>query len=520
MSEQPFPQRFQPQPPRADGVTEAERYLKRLCDKTFLSLWSHAGIFRDQGKSGSGDGKELCDLLVVFENHVIIFSDKDCKFPNKGDLGLDWSRWFRRAVENSARQIWGAERWIREQPDRLFLDRACTQKFPIDLPAPHQIKFYRVVVAHDVVDRCRAELGGSGSLRLRPDIVGSRHTDTKADVVPFAIGQLDPAKGYVHVLDDTSLDIVLTARDTITDLVDYLSKKESLIENGKLAFAAGEEDLLAYYLKCLNPDDEHDFVIPPPYTTLVAEEGEWERFSSSPERLSQLRADEVSYLWDHLIEKFTFHFMTGTSAFCSNPTYEDQERLFRFFAKESRFRRRMLSSELLGAFEKGKRADHLLRLSPPQKPGQPYYVFLTLKPDLHFLESAERYREARLGYLQCVCMVVRLVHKDAADIVGVAIEPMGKRGELRSEDAIYFDAREWTEEMEAKAKELQAKLKILTNTTEYRRSYQEYPEQSLPSAPRLITPATPREMQSLRNSLCPCGSGLKYKKCCMRYQRL
>ena len=220
------------------------------------------------------------------------------------------------------------------------------------------------------------------------------------------------------------------ARDTITDFVNYLSKKESLIESGKLAFAAGEEDLLAYYLSCLNPDDEHDFLIPPPYTALIAEEGEWERFSSSPERLSQFQADEVSYLWDHLIEKFTFHFMTGTSAFCSDPTYANLERLLRFFAKESRFRRRMLSSALLGAFEKGKQADRLLRVSPPQNPGQPYYVFLTLKPDIPVFESAERYREIRLAYLQCVCKVVRLVHKDAADIVGFAIEPMGKPGEF------------------------------------------------------------------------------------------
>ena len=187
MGEQPFPQRFQPQPP-GHGVTDAERYLKKLCDKTFLSLWSHAGIFRDQGKSGPGDGKELCDLLVVFDNHVIIFSDKDCRFPNKGNLALDWSRWFRRAVDDSARQIWGAERWIREHPDRLFFDRACTQKFPIDLPPPNQVKFHRVVVAHDASVRCRAELGGSGSLILRPDIVGSQHTDTKADVVPFPLG--------------------------------------------------------------------------------------------------------------------------------------------------------------------------------------------------------------------------------------------------------------------------------------------------------------------------------------------
>jgi hypothetical protein len=60
-----------------------------------------------------GVGKELCDLLVVFEDTIIIFSDKDCVFPNTGDLNIDWPRWFKHAVLKSAKQVWGAERWIR-----------------------------------------------------------------------------------------------------------------------------------------------------------------------------------------------------------------------------------------------------------------------------------------------------------------------------------------------------------------------------------------------------------------------
>lgn len=61
---------------RADGITASERYLKKLCDRTFLSLWSYPNVYRDQSGASKGEGKEVCDLLVVFENHVIIFSDK------------------------------------------------------------------------------------------------------------------------------------------------------------------------------------------------------------------------------------------------------------------------------------------------------------------------------------------------------------------------------------------------------------------------------------------------------------
>ena len=63
---------------KAKGATLAEEYLGRLCGRTFLSLWSYLGVHRDKGIKNGGDGKEVCDLLVVFDNHIIIFSDKDC----------------------------------------------------------------------------------------------------------------------------------------------------------------------------------------------------------------------------------------------------------------------------------------------------------------------------------------------------------------------------------------------------------------------------------------------------------
>src|SRR6266568_2140546 len=97
---------------RESGVTASERYLGNLCRKSFLSLWSHSNLFTNKGvNEKGGDGKELCDLLVVFEDHIIIFSDKSCNFPDTGDVWLDWSRWYRRSIEKSADQIFGAERW-------------------------------------------------------------------------------------------------------------------------------------------------------------------------------------------------------------------------------------------------------------------------------------------------------------------------------------------------------------------------------------------------------------------------
>lgn len=159
---------------RSEGVTPSERYLKTLCDRTFLSLWSYSGAFRDQGEGralGKGDGKEVSDLLVVFENHVIIFSDKHIRFDNTDSIEVSWGRWFKKAVLKSAQQVWGAERWIRQFPNRLFLDKRCSIPFPIILPDPANTIFHRIVVAHDASRVCREHMGGSGSLMLESYVI-------------------------------------------------------------------------------------------------------------------------------------------------------------------------------------------------------------------------------------------------------------------------------------------------------------------------------------------------------------
>ena len=74
---------------KQEGVTDSERRLSRLCHWSFLSLWSYPGVFRDQGNKAGCDGKEICDLLVVCGEDILIFSDKDCHFPNTGTIDLD-----------------------------------------------------------------------------------------------------------------------------------------------------------------------------------------------------------------------------------------------------------------------------------------------------------------------------------------------------------------------------------------------------------------------------------------------
>jgi hypothetical protein len=72
---------------KSSGTTPTEEYLAKICEKTFLSLWSYPNLYKPEGrKNGKGVGTEICDLLVVFGNHVIIFSDKGASFNTNIDI--------------------------------------------------------------------------------------------------------------------------------------------------------------------------------------------------------------------------------------------------------------------------------------------------------------------------------------------------------------------------------------------------------------------------------------------------
>lgn len=480
---------------KSDGVTPAERYLKRLCDRTFLSLWSYPGIYRDRGK-------EVCDLLVVFENHIIIFSDKDCAFPNTGDIDLDWSRWFRNAIVKSAEQIWGAERWIRKYPDRLFLDKKCKQPFPIPLPDPSGAQFHRILVAHGVSHRCREELGGSGSLMLDSTLVGSKHTsERKAGGIPFTIGHIDPAKGYIHVLDDTSLNILLTTLDTITDFVSYLSKKERIMCNSEQhIFAAGEEELLAVYHRKLNKEGQHDFLFDPNLQAITITEGHWQEFIHSRERKAQVKADKISYFWDALIENFSTSFFSNNQNPSAHLTLTEHEKIMRFLARESRTRRRLLAKSFLSLIEKTPKSCRATRVMLSTNPKEPYYVFLLL-PKLDSVEY-EEYRAVRGQHLYDCCTIAKIEYPDALEIVGLATEAGIEYSS--SFDAVYLDARNWTADDIAEGESVQQQLSVIRGGKKeaFAGSENEFPIDKMQKSRRIG-----------RNELCPCGSGKKYKKC-------
>lgn len=490
------------------GVTQSEAYLGRLSLRSFLSLWSFPNLYRDQGKKGKGHGKELCDLLVVFGDDVLIFSDKEVLFPDSGDIIKDWSRWFSRAIKKSAEQIWGAERWIKEFPQRIFLDRECTKKFPLSIPSKKTIKIHRIVVAHGVSSRCKQYFGGgSGSLILTPSLVGDEHTEGKGGVVfPFSVGTIDPQKGLVHVLDDTSLEVLMSALDTISDFVEYLRKKEEFIQANKLASAPGEEELLAIYLGAINQQSQHDFVLPQEFEHLLLTEGIWKEFSQSDIRRKQIEHNSISYWWDGLIEQLSSHVIDGTQYWPEMADMEVQEKMMRLLAREPRWIRRHLATWFLQLKAKttiDQTAARVFRHGTYQ--GRFFLFFLM---PLEKNQDKSEYRKLRLERIDEYAAAIKDKFPDVEELICVATETGFSR--IHSFDTLAYSFAGWTEEDRASAHNIRMELGLLQDVTEQRVTATEYPQAD---ADHPGVEITEMMVKNYGNMPCPCGSGKHFSAC-------
>lgn len=417
----------------AGGFTASERYLARLCERSFLSLWSHPNLFR-------APNKELCDLLVVFGEHVIVFSDKSCVFK-PGEHG--WSRWYRSAITDSASQLQRAAAWLRSHRGRVFMDVRCAVQFPFELP-PNP-KLHLIAVALGAADACRDHFGGgSGSLVVEPGTDGTE---------PFTIGDIDPNRPFVHVLDETSLDLVMRELDTIDDLVRYLSAKEAFVRSGQLISAAGEEELLAYFLQRTDETGRHGFIFDGNPTEVVLDEL-WRDFIKRPEYRAKKKADEISYVWDGMIESVAKCAAEGRLVAGNELPLQYHERGLRLLAAEPRVARRGLAKSLRDVFARSDKQDLYARHVTPNDHRAHGYVLLTVKRRREFGTEA-RYREFRQRTLLHYCETVKLREPDLSTIVGLGFG--AQSDDDGSIDMVMRTFEGWTEEDARRADEVRKK---------------------------------------------------------------
>jgi hypothetical protein len=444
------------------GFTKSERFLAELCERTFLSLWSHPNLFRARNR-------ELTDLAVIFGQDVVLFSDKSCECKD-GKHG--WSRWYRRAILESAHQLHRAAAWINAHPTEIYMDVRCERRFPFTLPANPIV--HLVAVATGARDAAIRHGQGDG-LAFVSDTDGSE---------PFVVGDLDRTKDFVHIFDDVSLSVVLSERDTVADFVSYLSKRAAFLR-GRVVGADSELALLAYYLRTMGDAAAHDFAMTKDgeAATHVLVDGNWAEFLASDVYKRKREADTPSYAWDRMIASIAGHADRGTLVSGQERGLDGIEADLRVLASENRFSRRWLSTMLLdmrrmSAHEpENVRARTVISRLHPERG----YVFLSVKRD-----GLEDYRRSRRTIVAAHTEFAKLRREDFREIVGIGVAPDGDPDDSVDMVTRVFD--KWTDEDRVRAEEMLAKTNWSRDTADLETRWRavEYPQPT----PRTIAKQT------------------------------
>jgi len=477
---------------KSQGITPTEKRLSEICDSTFLKLWSYPNPFND-------DGKELCDLLAVFDNHVFIFFDRESRpFDNpENDVLVAWERWERAVIEKQINTASGAEKYILSKRP-IYLDAKRTIPFPLNIPS-NDIHIHKIIIANGAYEACK-----SFSVNNIYGSLGISYTNNPFPrKAPFMV-QLDKTNP-VHVFDGFNLGIILGELDTFYDFTSYISAKEKAIHKYGLLSYCGEEDLLAHYYYNFDDDDKSHFIgtKDKKINGISIGEGEWKEFQESkPYKLKKL-ADKDSYLWDDLLQITCQNALDGT--LLGDGDIFNRPSAIQEMAKEPRFSRRALAEHMIKSIKDfpdnmGPIARNI-SFMPSFYKGKAY-VFLQLKHD-NIEDYENKYRPVRREMLSIACGAAKIRFPHLKKVIGIAIDAP-KFCERNSEDFALLDCENWTEKDQSYFEEGN-KLLNFFNTDNIKMTVKT--AQNFPDPTR-----KPRKIG--RNEKCPCGSGKKFKRCC------
>lgn len=437
---------------KSQGLTPSEEILSDLCDKSFLSFWTYPNLYRKAGK-------ELADLIVVFGNDILIFSDKSIAYPTTDNPNLNWSRWFRAAIKESAEQVWKAEQCIRKNPHQIFLDAKASEPLPLLLPAIADMRFHGICVVSGASERCQ-ELTGRPTLSLNLEIVDAE--------TPFSIGKITNQRNWVHVFDEVTLGRLMAALSTTKDFVDYLDAKEKLLDGGLFKAAESELDILAYYLW-------NNRKFPSPEGTFYLEPNLWDIVCANPQFQRGIQENRVSIFWDRLIEYLTNHYLSETLEFGNELDMSDWEILIRLMASETRFYRRILSEEIIRRVDSVRAGEQFKIGTMLQSENADIQYVILVAPGSTEDEHAA-YREDRGRELKLRCIAAKAARPTSRFFVGIALD--GKLGGGGSEDFVLIDTEGWDENDLAQAQKVRENLGYFTpgKMVETNVQVDEYPE--------------------------------------------
>ncbi|WP_156948657.1 hypothetical protein [Bradyrhizobium sp. WSM1417] len=339
----------------------------------------------------------------------------------------------------------------------------------------------------------------SGSFVIMPALKGRDAIDfSRRDFMPFAVGDVNPGRLFVHVFDDVGIKRVLEHLNTISDFVGYLNKRAEYIRSSRFWMAHGEEELLAGYLRVgIVTNGYYDFELPgaeaPKKGQLkMTKQGLSSDYILSETHFQKALADDKSRVWDDLITRFSDNLLAGaTGAFLGRKTtIAGAEPALRLMAMENRFSRRVYGEAVQGAILKAmdSKEDWSARVILPNQPSENpkvAYVVMIMSYPAFARERGDtdngydQYREYRMRVMEAYCLAVLLDNRKLDTVVAIGMDAdssvTGQEG--GSEDLFSIRVDEWTPSLESSALKLREHYDVLRHERVARQdiSREEYP---------------------------------------------
>lgn len=273
---------------------DAEELVHGLASETFFADWCYLN-------PKLPDGKEICDLLVIFGRTAMIVQVKNVDVDRKtGQLNEAY-------ISKNHRQLLGAHRQFVKLKKRIRLTNPRRGEEEFDTGEIQKVHLV--------------------SLFAGPARKG----------MPMA----DGAKGEkIHVFSGDFFEVLLNELDTAKDIFGYLSERERLFDESHVICRENENGLLAGYITC---GLSFDFLKQGGVN--IIEKTVWKGFTKSRAYREKKEADKSSYIWDELIAGLH----AGVAIGDSEVSYE---RLARVMASTSRNERRgLVNSHMRGLAE-------------------------------------------------------------------------------------------------------------------------------------------------------------------------
>jgi hypothetical protein len=410
------------------AFNESEAKLGRFSKNTFLTMWSYENPFYQHGK-------ELCDVLVVFGDDLIIISDKLIKFKTHEDPSVCWRRWYKKAVHQSVSQLLGAKNKIERMPNSVFINAELTIPLPLKLPPPDRMKIHLLAVAN----------GSDDAYELFPDRPNLRiDTQCRDGSEPMTVGTFSQDDNFVHVVSRAAIDALFECFDTTRDFIDYLERKQNALQSSDW-FIDGEENLIASYM--LSQPGNQPYSIPTTKFPLVlnarfVENKIWMGYKSSSIKNIRDENQKQSRTIDNIIEHIAEEYLDNKLIIGQEKSLSYHENAFRLLAAESRLGRQLIALSLYDILDEPADTFWGSMVESLDYPGI-FYVWL-LYPEFPVDVTDSKLEFILLDQLSKYIIVARSKFSHARRVFGICLP---RRNNSRTSMLFrILDGEDWTDE--------------------------------------------------------------------------